>query len=142
MTVCVQCCLRALLAQEPVPSFEGSFEAHEADVHRYPDASNYQFRQLIEAVWTLDEAGWREVDRRLREQGERPDVAHEDARSLGVLRDFLVSGRRRRAAEAGAGVPLPIFPSGAECAGQLGLPLTSRSGGRGGGRRRKVRRCR
>ena len=68
MTVCVQCCLRALLAQESVPRFEGAFEAHEADVHPYPDTSNNQFRQLIEAVWTLDDAGWREVERRLRRQ--------------------------------------------------------------------------
>ena len=110
MTVCVQCTLRALLAQESPPSFNGSFESHEAKVHPHQYARNYHFRQLIEAVWTLDDAAWREVERGLREQGERVDVADEDARSLGVLRDFLISGRRRHAAEAGAGVRLPAVP--------------------------------
>ena len=109
-TVCVQCSLRALLAQESVPSFEVSFETHEARAHPWPDTSNYQFRQLIEVVWTLDDARWQEVERGLREQGERPDVTDEDARSVGVLRDFLDSGRRSRAAAQGADLPPPIVP--------------------------------
>ncbi len=105
MTVCLQCSLRALLAQESVPVFDASFEVHEARVHPYPETSKYQYQQLIEAVWTLDDARWQEVERGLRAQGRRPDVTAEAARWLGVLRDFLDNGRRSRPAAQGTFVP-------------------------------------
>ena len=92
VTVCAQCSLRALLAVDPPPRFEESPEAHGARVHPYPNTIGYGYQQLIEAVWTLDDARWQEVERGLREQGERPDVRDEAASALGVLRDFLFSG--------------------------------------------------
>jgi hypothetical protein len=112
VTVCLQCSLHSLLAGELAPSFEESWEAHEAHVHPYRDASDYEYRQLIEAVWTLDDARWWEVERGLREQGERRDVTHEAVRWLGVLRAFLFSGRLSRAAAHGADPPPLIAISG------------------------------
>jgi hypothetical protein len=108
VTVCVQCSLHALLLGEPVPGFEESSEAHVARVHSDSDTSDYEYRQLIEAVWTLDDARWREVERGLREQGERRDVTREAAKQLMVLHDFLIKGRRWRAAAHGEDLPPPV----------------------------------
>jgi hypothetical protein len=82
-----------LLLREPIPGFEGPYKAHEALVHGDPDTSDYEYRQLIEAIWTLDDARWREVERglwehRLREQSLRR------AKPFMVLHEFMTKGRR------------------------------------------------
>jgi hypothetical protein len=79
-----------------------------ARVHTYSDTSAYEYRQLIEAVWTLDDTRWREVERGLREQGERRDVTRQAAKQLMVLHDFLIKGRRWRAAAHGEDLAPPV----------------------------------
>ena len=122
-TICIQCGLRALLAGEPAPGFDESSAAHEARVHRYPDTSDYEYRQLIAAVWTLDEARWRGVEWGLFEQGARRDVPYEAARPFMVLRQFLINGRQwreaaltRKAAEFVASSQAAAFVTAAQAA--------------------------
>ena len=97
-TICTQCGLRALLAGEPAPTFDESSEAHQARVHPASDTNDYQYRQLITAVWTLDESGWLNIEWGLMEQGFRRDVTPEAAKRFIVLRQFLSNGRQRREA--------------------------------------------
>ena len=97
-TICAQCGLRALLGGEPAPTFDESSEAHQARVHPASDTNDYQYRQLIAAVWTLDESGWLNIEWGLMEQGFRRDVTPEAAKPFIVLRQFLSNGRQRREA--------------------------------------------
>ena len=97
-TICTQCGLRALLAGEPAPTFDESPEAHQARVHPASDTNDYHYRQLIAAVWTLDESGWLNIEWGLMEQGFRRDVTPDAAKPFIVLRQFLSNGRQRREA--------------------------------------------
>jgi hypothetical protein len=113
-TICMHCGLRALLLGEPAPEFDESSEAHQARVHSAPDTNDYQYRQLIAAVWTLDEARWLNVEWGLMEQGLRRDVTSEAAKRFLALRQFLSNGRQRR--EAALARKAAVFVAAAQAA--------------------------
>jgi len=45
-TVCIHCSMKALLANEPAPSFDESPEEHLARVHPDPEATSQERREL------------------------------------------------------------------------------------------------